>query len=155
MNAETIFTKLQERFPDKKLLLHNESGPYIVIEPENLLEICDFLKTHSEFWFDYLIFISALDFQESLQAVYALASYKYNHVLFLKVALPRDQAEIPSLYGLWSGADWHERETYDLFGIKFTGHPDLQRIMMPPDWEGYPLRKDYRHPNLIRKPDEF
>jgi NADH-quinone oxidoreductase subunit C len=155
MDTLEIFKTLQQQFPNAVLELDNTSEPAIIIRPENLFEICRFLKEYSELMFDYLIFVSALDNKDNLQVVYALASYKYNHMIILKVNLSAAHPEISSIISLWSGADWHERETYDLFGITFTAHPNLQRIMLPPDWEGHPLRKDYEHPNLIKRPGSF
>jgi NADH-quinone oxidoreductase subunit C len=73
--------------------------------------------------------------------------------MFLKTRVPREDARIESVTSLWPGAEWHEREVYDLFGIVFEGHPDLRRILLPDDWEGHPLRKDYRDDRLIRRPD--
>ena len=155
MQAESIWEKIRQHFPDAQLRFQPEIEPYILVEPEQFLELCSFLKTDAELQFDFLLLVTAIDWPDKLQAVYILASYQHNHRLTLKVNLPRDTAKIPSLCQLWSGANWHERETYDLFGIKFIDHPDLQRIMMPADWEGHPLRKDYQHPNLVRKPEDF
>ena len=95
----------------------------------------------------------SFDHEPRLEVVYHLSSYTYKYRLTLKVRLPRWQGdvtgelpEIPSVSGVWAIADWHEREAYDMFGIRFTGHPNLRRILCPEDWEGFPLRKDYEFP---------
>ncbi len=75
--------------------------------------------------------------------------------ILMELELPRDKPEVDSVSAIWKGADWHEREVFDLFGVHFRGHPDLRRILMPDDWEGYPLRKDFEHENMIRRPDFF
>jgi NADH-quinone oxidoreductase subunit C len=86
----------------------------------------------------------------TMEVIYNLYSIPFNRSLMLKVILPRDQAEMESVCGVWKGANWLEREVYDMFGIHFKNHPDLRRILMPADWEGYPLRKDYQHQELYR-----
>ena len=93
----------------------------------------------------------SFDHEPRLEVVYHLSSYTHKHRLTLKVRLPRWQGdvtgelpEIPSVSGVWAIADWHEREAYDMFGIRFAGHPDMRRILMYEEFEGYPLRKDYQ-----------
>ena len=93
------------------------------------------------------------EWQPHTEVVYHLFSMKHKHSLVLKVILPRwkddkpgELPEVPSVSGLWSTADWHEREVYDLSGVYFTGHPNLRRILCPEDWVGHPLRKDYEMP---------
>jgi len=76
--------------------------------------------------------------------VYNLFSYRHRHRVTLKVVMPRDGAHVPTVTHLWPAVDWHEREAYDLVGVVFDGHPDLRRILLPDDWEGHPLRKDYQ-----------
>jgi len=122
----------------------------LVIETDKLLEVAQFLHTHPSTYFDSLSCITGVDVPENqvLEVIYHLYSIPYNLHLALKVIVPRNQEgealpEVPSLTPIWKGADWHERETYDLLGINFVGHPDLRRILLPADWEGYPLRKDY------------
>jgi NADH-quinone oxidoreductase subunit C len=118
-------------------------GPAFLVPKEELLEVCRWLRDNPEFDLTYLSFVSAIDWPDRFEAVYQLASLGKGHGLTLKVQLPKDDARVPSLTGLWRGADWHEREAYDLFGIVFDGHPNLRRIMMSADWKGHPLRKDY------------
>jgi NADH-quinone oxidoreductase subunit C len=83
---------------------------------------------------------------DRMEVVYHLFSMKLRHKCVLKVELPRENPSVPTLENVWAIANWHEREAYDLFGIRFEGHSDLRRILCPDDWEGYPLRKDYQQP---------
>ncbi len=119
--------------------------PGIVVPKARLLDICRVLGTDPEFALHYLSFVSAIDRPEAgqFEVLYHLYSFASHDELALKVRIPRDQATVPSVSGIWGGANWHEREAYDLFGIIFEGHPNLRRIMMTDDWIGHPLRKDY------------
>jgi NADH/F420H2 dehydrogenase subunit C len=117
----------------------------VVVPVERLLEVCRVLATDPTFGLAYLSFVSAIDRPEAgqFEVLYHLYSHTSHEELVLKVRIPRDQPTIPSVTRIWGGANWHEREAYDLFGITFSGHPDLRRIMMTDDWIGHPLRKDY------------
>jgi NADH-quinone oxidoreductase subunit C len=86
----------------------------------------------------------------TMEVVYNLYSIPYNHHLMIRVVLPRQKPEIESVSSIWKTADWHEREIFDMYGIHFLNHPDLRRILMPADWEGHPLRKDYKHQEYYR-----
>lgn len=120
------------------------------ISADELLDECQKLKAA----YDYLPFITAVDYPEKklIEMVYYLQSTETNNVLILKVELPRERAEIKSVVAVWPAADWHEREVFDLFGVKFIGHPDLRRILLTPDWTGHPLLKDYTDPKMVKKP---
>jgi NADH-quinone oxidoreductase subunit C len=155
MTAEEILSVIKAHYPGVDLKIDEYNSQAILIPLESLFEICRFLKESPELAFDFLVFASAMDNQEQIQAIYALASYTHKHLIFIKANLPKDNPQIESLCLIWPAADWHERETYDLFGIKYLNHPNLQRLMMPADWEGFPLRKDYKHSNLISKPQSF
>ncbi len=128
----------------------------ITIPNELLLEVCQFLHVQPKLYFDYLACITGIDNGPTLgtvEVVYHLTSIPYEHNFVLKVEVPRNQEgeSLPKVYSLtpiWKTADWHERETYDLVGIDFVGHPDLRRILLPADWEGYPLRKDYQEQEI-------
>ena len=125
-----------------------EGKTVISVSPENWSEISSLLKNESKLNFDYLMCISAYDKGDN--KVYAAAYNFYstinNHYLEVRVEA-EDGMSIPSVVGLWKGADWHEREAYDMMGVKFEGHPDLKRILLSEDWEGYPLRKNYKEPD--------
>ena len=116
----------------------------IEIAPAKIVSICGFLKYDQKFI--RLSSVTAVDRYPSeprFEIVYHLHSIERNERLRLKCRLRGDNPTIESVTSVWRGANWYEREVFDLFGIQFTGHPDLRRIMMPDDWEGYPLRKDY------------
>ncbi len=119
--------------------------PGAVAPGGRLLEICRVLRDETPFRLDYCSFVTAVDRpdQAVFEVVYHLFSMDARHELLLKTRIPRDNPRVPSVTAIWSGANWHEREAYDLFGIIFEGHPDLRRIMMTEDWSGHPLRKDY------------
>lgn len=119
--------------------------PGAFVPAGRLLEICGALRDEAPFRLEYCSFVTAVDrpAEGSIEVVYHLFSMTARHELLLKVRVPRDAPRVPSVARLWSGANWHERETYDLFGVDFEGHPDLRRIMMTEDWAGHPLRKDY------------
>lgn len=119
--------------------------PGAVVPAGRLLEICRVVRDEAPFLLDYCSLVTGVDRPEAgqIEVVYHLFSMTAHHELLLKVRVPRDDPRVPSVSGIWSAANWHERETYDLFGIAFDGHPDLRRIMMTEDWVGYPLRKDY------------
>lgn len=119
--------------------------PGVFVPRARLLEICQTLATDPSFGLHYLSFVSAVDRPEAgeLEVLYHLYSFDTRDELALKVRISRDNATVPSVTAIWDGANWHEREAYDLFGIVFEGHPNLRRIMMTDDWVGHPLRKDY------------
>ncbi len=119
----------------------------VVVPREHVAEICRFLKTAPNFEFNLLADICGADRgpeeEPRFEVNYHLFSVTRFHRLRLKVLLNEDDARVPTVTGVWRTANWHERETFDLFGIIFEGHPDLRRILMPDDAQGHPLRKDY------------
>ena len=123
--------------------IYHYHGPVFQVERDDLLDVCRWLRDNPEFDMSFLEFVSAIDWPDRFEIVYQLASVARRHGATLKVPIPKDDARVPSTSGIWRGADWHEREAYDLFGITFDGHPNLRRIMMSADWKGHPLRKDY------------
>jgi NADH-quinone oxidoreductase subunit C len=110
------------------------------------LKVCEFLKDDPETGFDFLSFVCAVDYlprEPRFEVVYQLYSTKTHKRFRLKTRIGSQDATVPSVTSLWPTADWHERETFDLMGISFQDHPDLRRILLPADWVGHPLRKDY------------
>lgn len=124
----------------------NCSPQALIIDKKDIFNVCRILHTHEELYFDFLSSITGIDNgpeSASMEVVYNLYSIPNATALMLKVKLERDLPSIPSVIEIWKGADWQEREIYDLFGIVFKGHPDLRRILLPSDWEGHPMLKDY------------
>ena len=119
----------------------------VVVPREHIVELCTFLKSSPEFAFNFLSDICGADRgpeeEPRFEVNYHLFSTIKHHRLRLKVVLNEDDAHVPSVTGVWRTANWHERETYDLFGVIFDGHPDLRRILLPDDWQGHALRKDF------------
>jgi NADH-quinone oxidoreductase subunit C len=131
----------------------NSSPQAIKISADDLLEVCTALHQNPDAYFDMLSCLTAVDNDvetATMEVIYNLYSIPFNHHLTLKVTLPREKSEVDSVVNVWRTADWHEREAFDMFGINFKGHPDLRRILMPADWEGHPLRKDYKHQEYYR-----
>jgi NADH-quinone oxidoreductase subunit C len=117
-----------------------------VAEGEIIAEVCTFLRDDPELDFNLLAALTAVDYwpdEPRFSVVYQLYSMTYKAFLGVRVPLLSTAPEISTIEGVFSNANWHEREVYDMFGILFTGHSDLRRILMPFDWEGHPLRKDY------------
>jgi len=120
------------------------SDQAVVVRSELLLEVAEYLKSSPELDFDYLNDMTAVDYYDYFEVVYQLTSMGHNHRLVLKTrCYDRDKPAAPSVVGLWRGADFLEREIYDLMGISFEGHPNLKRIVLWQGFEGHPLRKDY------------
>lgn len=131
----------------------NATPKGIIIPAERIVPVCKTLFENSVTYFDMLSCLTGIDNgveSGTMEVVYNLYSIPFNHHLTVKVILPRDRPEVHTVSHIWKTADWHEREAYDLLGIKFIAHPDLRRILLPADWEGYPLRKDYKHQEYYR-----
>jgi NADH-quinone oxidoreductase subunit C len=123
--------------------------PWIRIDPHRTREIGFFLRDTPEFQFDSLMCLSGVDNNDgTLGTVYHLYSTAHKHRLVLKAVVAKDNPQTQSVEAVWKTANWHERESFDLLGIIYTEHPDLRRILCPYDWEGYPLRKDYKPPEF-------
>ena len=148
---EEIKNIIQEKFGVETILKVEVSlsQTTITLPKEKLVEVCVELHSNAKTYFDYLSCITGVDNgleKATMEVIYHLYSIPFNHHCILKVIEPRSAQvlpTVPSVIGIWKSADWHEREIFDLLGINFEGHPDLRRILLPADWEGYPLRKDY------------
>jgi NADH-quinone oxidoreductase subunit C len=146
MEPSEIFARLEKQFAGKVSDFKGDvQEPYFSVDAEAILEICRFLRDDAELKFEILSDQTAVDWpkEEKIQVVYHLYSYAHRHQIVLKVDLSRDNPTIATAEGIWKVANWFEREIFDLFGVIFEGHSDLRRIMLPEDWVGYPLRKDY------------
>jgi NADH-quinone oxidoreductase subunit C len=152
MEVREIYDALAARFGDavhdfvEAVPKDGPREPYCKVRPDRLLDVLAALRDDPAFKLDFLQNLTAVDWikQGVLQVVYHLFSYAHRHELAVKVDLPRDRARVASVAGLWKNADWLEREQFDLLGVVFEGHPDLRRLLMPDDWVGHPMRKDYR-----------
>ncbi len=146
MNQQ-VLEKLKQQFGDAIL----ESGEFrgeltVVVPKERIVDVCRFLKSDQEFRFDLLADLCGIDMYTPKQrfgVIYNLYSLKKKHRIRLKTFMEENDAVIPTVSGVWETANWHERETYDMFGIQFKGHPDLRRIYMAEEFEHFPLRKDF------------
>jgi NADH-quinone oxidoreductase subunit C len=147
MDVTGIVERLKKKLGDAAATLVPDTlDPTVKVDRKALVEVAAFLKTEPDIELDFLQSVSGLDLKEKLQVVYHLWSYKHRQGLVLKVELTPTDLSLPTVSGVWAAANWLEREQYDLFGFIFTGHPDLRRIMLPEDWVGHPLRKDYVFP---------
>lgn len=168
MTVPEIHALLLEQFGTETITGANlqAKDPWIEVAPQAIVTVCRFLRDDPRLRFDHLNNLCGVDYFEPdpkkaakfghephVEVVYHLSSIELKHRLTLKVKLPRWKGgregvlpEVPSVSGVWGIADWHEREAFDLMGIRFLGHPNLRRILCPEDWVGHPLRKDYEFP---------
>lgn len=155
MEPKAIYEKLQATFgdavteyrgadtgaaPDKGI-----KDPYCFVRPEKLHEVMRYLRDDPELGFDFLDNLTGVDWpdKKAIHVVYHMFSYDKRHRMGVKVSLDRAAPAVATVEDLWPVAGWHEREAYDLLGVKFEGHGDLRRVLLPDDWEGHPLRKDF------------
>ena len=146
MEAKGIYGRLERQFAGKVSGFRDDVfDPCLNADPQAIVEVCRYLRDDPESNFGVLSDLTALDLpkENKLQVVYHLYSYSKRHQIVLKVDLPRETPSISTMEGVWKVANWFEREVFDLFGVMFEGHSDLRRIMLPEDWVGHPLRKDY------------
>lgn len=149
-----IVSILESEVSEKAVISIEETGlqAQIIIDPDFLLDVCKTLKTSKDLYFDFLNCITAIDNgieTGTIDILYHISSIPFENSCVLKVIIPRllDDTVSPtisSISSVWKTADWHEREIFDFFGVKFDKHPDLRRILLPADWEGFPMRKDYK-----------
>jgi len=147
MEPIEIANRLREKFPLEVENIKNfRDQVFVSVKREKIVEICRYLYEDDDIRMNYLADLCGVDYPERkyrFEVVYNLYSLKYNHRLIVKALIPESDPCINSVVPVWKGANWHEREACDMYGIVFNGHPDLRRILMPDDWEGFPLRKDY------------
>lgn len=154
MERQEVYEKLKERHPEGvgEYISEVKSGDtWYEVSGEALQDVARTLRDDPELSFDVLVCLSGVDLPpDRMEVVYHLRSSRHGHWTVFKVPLSREAPSLPTVQGVWKGANWHEREAYDLFGIDFKGHPNMRRILLPPDWEGHPLRKDYKFPSSYR-----
>jgi NADH-quinone oxidoreductase subunit C len=151
MDAAAIFEKLRAHFGEEVILgftpaAEGVKDPFVTVAGRRIDKVCLYGRVEPDLRFDFCVSISGVDTGETLTCVYHLYSYSLRHALVLKAATPRAEAKLPSCVPVWAVADWYEREIYDLFGVEFAGHPDLRRLLLPEDWPGHPMRKDWKEP---------
>jgi NADH-quinone oxidoreductase subunit C len=154
MNIAEIKSLLAEKFGDGIVIGEETTGlqPALLIVPDRIADVCLELRDNPKTYFDFLSCLSGVDYGAEagrFGVVYHLASIPYQSQLTLKVSKNHgrdleDLPTFPTVSSVYRTADWHEREAFDMIGIYFEGHPDLRRILLPDDWDGYPLRKDYK-----------
>jgi NADH-quinone oxidoreductase subunit C len=147
-SASQIATSLESEHSDWITEVINALGETTIVVPrEQIVEACTYLKVTPGYEFDFLADLCGFDRgpeeEPRFEVNYHLFSTSLHHRLRLKVLLNEDDARVATVTGVWRTANWHERETYDLFGVVFDGHPDLRRILLPDDWQGHALRKDF------------
>ncbi len=141
MDTEKITEELKNRFHDKITLQEDKFILKFLVEKDELLNVMGVLK--ETYGFNHLANVTSVDYGEEFELVYHLYSIPENHKICIKTRTPRNSAQVDSLFGIWPTADWQEREVYDLMGITFKGHPNLVRVLLPDDFTGHPLRKDF------------
>jgi len=162
MTTNEIHEKLKAQFGDAVgPLSEPKVDPFAMVQGDRIVDVCRWLKNTPGVELDLCEDLTALDWPRKnvIEVVYHLFSYKHRQGIILKVETDRAAPVVSTVEGVWKAANWLEREVYDLFGVSFTGHPDLRRVMLPDDWVGHPLRKDYQEsggfhgiPNLRENP---
>src|SRR5204862_3093064 len=138
VTPKELLGAIQAKFPDVQAIPKVQGQArgdelYLTIPTDKLLDVCRFLRFVPPLAFDFLSFVTSIDWKDRFEVVYYLSSTLHQHKLFLKVTVPHDTPELPSVTSVWPAADWQEREVFDLMGIRFTGHYNLRRILLPDD----------------------
>ena len=151
MTPEAIFKRLQDELGAEAVLElfadpAKQKDPWIKVAPAQIEKICERLKQDPEFDCEYLECITGVDYptDKKIVVVYHVYSYSKHHRVVLKAFTEREAPSLPTVVNVWSTANWQERECFDLLGVNFEGHPDQRRLLLPDDWVGHPLRKDYK-----------
>lgn len=160
MTTQEIHEKLLAKFGETKvtgLVANTDGDSWVLVTPQAVAEVALFLRDDPQMKFDGCQCISGMDWKDRLGVVYHLYSYSLGHRLVIHVDVKRSEnpmdtslEEVASVARIWPTADWLEREAYDMVGVKFSNHPDFRRILCPDDWEGWPLRKDYKVAEFYR-----
>jgi len=146
--SKAVIQALVERFPRIVYDAYEGVGgdDCAFVQKGQIAEVCRFLRDDPKLRFNMAPYITAVDYlgqEPRFEVVYNLLSTQYNTRIRLRVKVPEDDAVVPSVFGVWRGADWFERYCFDMYGIRFTGHPDMRRLLMYDEFVGHPLRKDY------------
>jgi NADH-quinone oxidoreductase subunit C len=150
MTAQEIHDSLKAKFGDAVLDAKLDvMQPWLSIAPDRMKDIAFFLRDDPSMQFDYMMCLSGVDYNDGrLGIVYHLFSMVHRHKIVLKAFCTKENPHVRSVSSVWGTANWHEREVFDMYGITIDEHPDLRRLLMPDDWEGHPLRKDYKVPEF-------
>jgi NADH-quinone oxidoreductase subunit C len=151
MDPLQIAKMIEEKFAGQVLGTMSYAGQVgVLLKKDMIKDVCLYLRDEPSLKMDHLADLTAVDFSQypgdagpRFEVVYNMISTVYRHRIRLKVRVPEEDPRVDSVASIWQTANWHERETYDLMGVRFDGHPDLRRILLPEDWEGHPLRKEY------------
>ena len=141
LSGKDLASRIEEKYPNS---IEESTQDCLVVNGDSLLKIAKFLRDMADLKLDYLNYVTAVDYYSYFEVVYQLTSTKHNHSIVLKTrCYDRENPSVPSVVSLWQGADFQEREIYDLMGIDFKGHPNMKRIFLWDGFQGHPLRKDY------------
>ncbi|MCC6346529.1 MAG: NADH-quinone oxidoreductase subunit C [Nitrospirales bacterium] len=148
MEPKEIAEAIKDRYPAEVREIREFRGQVsVIVRKDGIKEMLKYLHETPEFYFDFLQDLCGVDYlgrkEPRFEVVYHLYSMRHKHMIRIRAEVPEDDCAVDSVVDIWQGANWHERECYDLLGVAFDGHPDLRRILLPEDWEGHPLRKDY------------
>jgi NADH-quinone oxidoreductase subunit C len=154
LGHDLIAAMVHAAFPAVTSERASNGRQFLRVPPAAIVDVASLLRTHKPLAFDALMDLTAVDLlkfpftppRDDITVVYLLFSHQHRHKVTLEVFAPREACEVPSVSAVWPAAIYFEREVFDLFGVRFTGHPSLQRILTPEDWDGHPLRKDYLYP---------
>ena len=155
MEAPEIIERLKSAMGDAVTDANVEVvDPYVVIDPARIHDCIAFLRDKKDLKFDYLMSLAGIDYMgiseaNELGVIYHLYSYEHRHTIVVRTMVDREDPKLPSISDLYGAAQWQEREAFDMYGIVFDGNPDLRRILLPPGWEGYPMRNDWKEPDEI------
>ena len=147
---QKVSDMLMQGFSDSVIIPEEPHNDYIQINPKNWKEIAELLKSNADLKFDSCQCITGIDLglEKDLEVRYNFHSTIFKHTIEIRISTNRSRPNIPSVEQIWRVADWFEREVYDMYGIQFKGHRDLRRMLLPKDWKGWPLRKDYETPAI-------
>ena len=145
INREALVGELNKKFGDCAEIFEDNTNQSIKVKPEKIVEVMQEIRENPDYDFKVLMNLSSVDYPENFTVVYHLNSLTYYHKLTVKVELDKAKPQVPSITSLWIAANVQEREVYDLMGIEFTGHPNLKRILLSDDFDGHPLRKDFKN----------
>lgn len=149
MDQAKLSEMLRQRLTDAVLSVEEmkNNDTLVVVDRDSLVSVAELLKNDRDLGFTTLMNHLGVDYRDRMAVIYNLYSARLRKKVTIKVYLDREKPEAPTLEPLFPGVSWYERETYDLFGIRFIGHGNLKRLLLPEDWEGFPLRKDYVYPD--------